>query len=83
MVCQARTHWGDVKNPDMDGQALVCHLEGALHNSALLKILMECWSNGVLENGWDVLTVNGLHENRKLEFRCQVSGMKSESLPDT
>jgi len=28
---------------------LVCPLEGALQDAALLNILMECWSNGVLE----------------------------------
>jgi hypothetical protein len=29
---------------------LVCPLEGALQDAALLYIFMECWSNGVLEN---------------------------------
>jgi hypothetical protein len=38
-----------VKNPGPEDHALVCPMEGALHDSALLKILMEYWSNGVLE----------------------------------
>jgi hypothetical protein len=37
------------KNPGPKDLALVCPLKGALHDSALLNIVMECWSNGVLE----------------------------------
>jgi len=40
---------GKVKNPGPNDLALVCPWKGALHDSALLNILMEGWSNGVLE----------------------------------
>jgi len=37
------------KNPGPEGPALVCPWKAALPDPALHNILMECWSNGILE----------------------------------
>jgi len=38
-----------IKKPGPKDLALVCPLEGALQDAALLNIFMEYWSDGVLE----------------------------------